>query len=228
MNRSVRSELPVLQRRPQLSTEVASHVRDLILSGQVRSGQFLRLERLAEDLGTSVTPVREALVALHGEGFVELEPRRGYVVGALSRQDIGDVFRVQADIAGELAARTAGLVRADQLIELRAVLAELETAVHERTDRRAEQLIDDLHLLINRLAASPKLTWFLGKAVRYSPSVLRRAIDGWLPMTLDDHRRILDALARHDPGDARHAMHDHVTRSGTLLLECLDRQGFWA
>ena len=50
--------------RPQLSDDVAAYVRDLIVSGQVRAGEFLRLESLADQLGTSVTPVREALLSL--------------------------------------------------------------------------------------------------------------------------------------------------------------------
>src|SRR5690349_1621469 len=66
--------------RPQLADDVAAYVRDLIVSGQVRAGEFLRLENLAEQLGTSVTPVREALVSLRGEGFVTLQPRRGFMV----------------------------------------------------------------------------------------------------------------------------------------------------
>lgn len=68
-----------LGRRRQLSDEVADYVRELIMSGQVRHGEFLRLERVADDLGISVTPVREALLSLRGEGFVTLEPRRGFM-----------------------------------------------------------------------------------------------------------------------------------------------------
>ena len=107
-------------RRPQLSDEVATHLRALIMSGRLRPGERVRLEEIAEQLGVSITPVREALLTLRGEDMVELEPRRGYVVAPLSKQDIIDVFTLQGDIAGELAARaTARLTPAD--------LAELST-----------------------------------------------------------------------------------------------------
>ena len=57
-----------------MSEDVANHVRNLIMSGSVRPGEFVRLDETAADLGVSVTPVREALVALRGEGMVELVP----------------------------------------------------------------------------------------------------------------------------------------------------------
>nr|MDT0663888.1 GntR family transcriptional regulator [Micromonospora sp. DSM 115978] len=79
-----------LERRPQLAEEVAAHLRDMIMSGQVWPGEFIRLDDVAKDLGVSVTTVREALLTLRGEDMVELEPRRGYVVAPLSRQDIKD------------------------------------------------------------------------------------------------------------------------------------------
>jgi len=61
----------------QLSDEVASYVRELIMSGRLRSGDFIRQERIAEELELSATPVREGLLSLKGEGFVLLKPRRG-------------------------------------------------------------------------------------------------------------------------------------------------------
>src|SRR3954464_12370408 len=95
------------RRRQQLPEEVASYVRELIISGSVRPGEFLRMERIAEAVGVSNTPVREGLLALRSEGFVRLVPRRGVVVEPFSRQDIHDIFWTQGVLAGELAARAA-------------------------------------------------------------------------------------------------------------------------
>ncbi len=67
-------------RRQQLPEEVASYVREMIISGDVRAGDFLRIERIAEAVGVSTRPVREGLLTLRSEGFVELVPRRGLVV----------------------------------------------------------------------------------------------------------------------------------------------------
>ena len=114
-----------LRRRPQLSEDVANHVRNLIMSGSVRPGEFVRLDETAADLGVSVTPVREALVALRGEGMVELVPHRGYLVSPLSRQDIEDIFWLQGQIAVKLALRAMDSITADQLAELTELNADL-------------------------------------------------------------------------------------------------------
>src|SRR5690349_13473691 len=113
-------------RRGQLADEVAGHLRDLIMAGRLRPGDFIRLEEIAAELGVSITPVREALLTLRGEDMVELVPRRGYVVAPLSRQDVQDLFRLQADIAGELAARATTRLGEAELTELAELQGELD------------------------------------------------------------------------------------------------------
>ena len=60
----------------QLSESVATYLREQILSGQLRNGEFLRIDALAKALGVSTTPVREGLLLLQSESFVRLLPRR--------------------------------------------------------------------------------------------------------------------------------------------------------
>src|ERR1700734_2978608 len=105
-------------RRAQLSDEVAGHLRAAIMSGALRPGTYIRLDETAAKLGVSVTPVREALLKLRGEGMVQLEPHRGHVVLPLSRQDIDDIFWVQATIAKELAATAAQNITDGEIDEL--------------------------------------------------------------------------------------------------------------
>ena len=92
--------------RQQLPEEVAAYVREMIVSGAVRPGDFLRMEPIAEAVGVSNTPVREGLLLLRSEGFVKLVPRRGFMVASFGAQDVRDIFWVQAQLAGELAARS--------------------------------------------------------------------------------------------------------------------------
>ena len=81
-----------VSRRRQLPEQVAGYVRELIISGVVRPGEFLRVERIAEEMGVSNTPVREGLLALRSEGFVQFVPRRGFVVAPFTRDDVQDLF----------------------------------------------------------------------------------------------------------------------------------------
>src|ERR1700691_6772504 len=94
-----------LSRRQQLPEEVAGYVRELIIAGAVKPGEFLRMERIAEQVGVSNTPVREGLLVLKSEGFVQLVPRRGFIVAPFTQQDVRDLFWAQAPLAKEIAAQ---------------------------------------------------------------------------------------------------------------------------
>lgn len=210
--------------RQPLSEEVASHVRSLIMSGTLRAGQFVRLDRIAEELDVSATPVREGLQALRGEGFLTFEPRRGFIVAPLTPDDVEDLFLVQADIAGELAARAATAVTPEWMAELRRLQWAVAQAV---TAGRAEDVVEhnrQVHRHINLRAQAPKLAWMLSVAVRYVPEPFFLTIDGWSQASLHDHDAVLDALERGDPADARTAMRAHILHAGQLLAAHLRGQ----
>ncbi len=99
------------------------------MSGALRPGTFIRLDETAAKLGVSVTPVREALLKLRGEGMVQLEPHRGHVVLPLTRQDIEDIFWLQATIAKELAATAAERITEGEIDDLERITEALAAAV---------------------------------------------------------------------------------------------------
>jgi DNA-binding GntR family transcriptional regulator len=207
--------------RGQLSDVVASYVRDLIMSGRLRGGEFVRSDRLAEELGISATPVREGLLALRGEGFVRSEPRRGFVVTPLSRADIIDLFTVQAMTAGELASRAAAKLTDDELAELAALQAALDKAAAAADDERVDELNDQFHRRVNHAAGSERISWFHGLAVQYVPRRFFAWIEGWPEASVHDHGAVLKALNDRDPEAARTAMQEHVLHAGELLADHL-------
>jgi DNA-binding GntR family transcriptional regulator len=205
--------------RPQLGDEAASYVRDLIMSGQLRSGQFIRPEAIADELGISATPVREALLALRGEGFVHLEPRRGFAVSPLGAEDIRDLFTAQALLAGELAARAARRIADEDLDRLEDLQQAIEKAAKQTDLNAVEDLNWSFHRAINLLAGSPKITQLVGVAVRCVPHRLYASIEGWPKSTAEDHRAVLDAFKRRSGQKSRSAMITHITNAGDLLAK---------
>src|SRR5687767_3514729 len=115
----------MVKRERQRPDEIAANLRDVIVAGEVAAETFLRIEPLARQLGTSVTPVREAMVLLRGEGFVDLVPNRGFKVLPLSPRDIEDVYRVHAFVSGELAALASRRLNLESLDRLASVQRDL-------------------------------------------------------------------------------------------------------
>jgi DNA-binding GntR family transcriptional regulator len=211
--------------RRQLSDEVATHVREQIMSGLLQPGDFVRQERVAEELALSATPVREGLLSLKGEGFLELRPRRGFVVASLSPQDIRDLFTAQELLAGELVFRAAGRIGEDDLRELRRVLEDTRKAVAGDDRDAISYLCHDFHRKINLAAGAPRLAWMLSISTKFAPRGFFAASAKWRRATLRDHVAILRALKDHDGEAARAAMIRHMENASGLLSAHFEAAG---
>ena len=206
-----------LARRQQLPEEVAGYVRELIITGAVRPGEFLRMERIAEAVGVSNTPVREGLLLLRGEGFLELKPRRGFVVAPLSASDVRDLFTAQALLAGELVSRAAVRMGPQELGELTEVHEALRKAAADGDGERVESLNHDFHRRVNQAAGAPRLAWMLSISTKFAPRRFFATIPGWPKASAQDHAAIIEAIAAGDATAARVAMMQHIENAGKLL-----------
>ncbi|GGG18643.1 GntR family transcriptional regulator [Rhodococcoides trifolii] len=190
------------RRRPQLSEDVANHVRHLVMSGAVSPGEFVRLDETAAELGVSVTPVREALLILRGEGMVELVPHRGYVVSALTRDDIVDIFWLQGQIAVELVRRATPRIGDTELAELEWFNASLRAAVAAGSVEDVERAEFEFHRVVNLASGANKLSWFLVGATRYTPTRLYASDREWGEEAVRSHENLIAALRRGDVDEA--------------------------
>ncbi|MGB3697460.1 MAG: GntR family transcriptional regulator [Gordonia sp. (in: high G+C Gram-positive bacteria)] len=211
--------------RPQLSDDVAAHVREMIVSGQVRPGEFLRTGPIARDLGISNTPVREGLLLLNGEGFVELVPRRGFAVAAFTPQDIRDLFWVQAMLAGQLASRAAQTITDDELARLADLNESRARATAAGDETRIVKSGHDFHRGVNLAAAAPRLTVILGQLSRRLPSSFYNDVEGHDDETQLAHEAVVEALGRRDADAAGRLMSAHIMGGVDELIERLADKG---
>lgn len=216
--------VPDFAARPQLADDVARLVRSRIFDGTYAAGKYIRLEQLADELGISVTPVREALFGLRAEGLLEQQPRRGFVVLTVTHRDISDVSNVQAYVGGELAARAAAAISDEQLAELERLQDQLEKA-YAGDDEAAVRFNHEFHKAINVAADSPKLAQLMSQITRYAPESVFPTISGWPDKSIEDHRRILAALSRHDEEGARAAMSEHLAAGADPMIDHLVAHG---
>jgi DNA-binding GntR family transcriptional regulator len=214
-------------RREQLSDEVAAHLRAGIMSGTLRPGTFIRLDETAADLGVSITPVREALRTLRGEGMVRLEPHRGHVVSSLTRGDIEDIFWLQAAIASQLARSTAERITDDEVDELERRAGAVADAI-ERRD--VDDVIDAefaFHRAFNRYSGRIKLAWFLLHAARYLPRHFYANDPQWGRTIVASRRQLIAALRRRDADEAVRQINTQFADGARRLTAHLDELGLW-
>src|SRR5258708_24178113 len=94
-------------------------MRDMIMQGDLRAGEWLRQERLGRELGVSHTAIREALKQLEVEGLVEHIPYRGVRVVEFSLNDVVDIYSMRYALEGLAASAAAACLTEPELVELR-------------------------------------------------------------------------------------------------------------
>lgn len=198
------------------------------MSGTLRPGTYIRLDETAAQLGVSVTPVREALLTLRGEGMVRLEPHRGHIVLALTRQDIDDIFWLQATIAKELAATAASTITDAQIDELERITDDMAEAVQSGDIEAIAATEFSFHRAFNQVTGRIKLAWFLLHVARYMPMLVYAADPDWGTAAVDNHRRLIAALRRGDAAAVVEHTSWQFTDGVRRLVERLDDSGIWA
>jgi len=209
-------------RRGGLADEIVSYVRGQILAGELKPGEKIDQEAIANALDVSRSPIREALVVLGQEGLLDVTPRRGAFVARLTRNDVIDHYELFGLVSGRVAAAAAIELDDEQLDELR--------AIHQRflgaTGDEHSKLNNEFHKLINS-AASRRTRWLLRHLERSIPSGFYDMTPGWDDTAVSGHERIMTEIVNRNAEKARIAMEDHLHQAGVAAANALDARGFW-
>jgi DNA-binding GntR family transcriptional regulator len=211
-----------------LSDAVYQSISQALRAGRFEANSRLVESELAEALGVSRTPIRDALRRLESDGLVQSEPNRGYVVADLM-EDVAHVFLIRERLEGLAAGMAAETITRPELEELDALQAEMEqllAAVPADIDRLVE-LNGQLHQRITDASRSPRLIRLIERLhPQYmSYQVLRIYTDEERLRSIREHREILDALWRRDSATAEQAIHRHLEHGkGVVLRDMTTKQ----
>lgn len=195
-----------------LSHQAAEELRQRIASRSLLPGQRLDEAALAEDLGISRTPLREALKVLSAEGLIELRPRRGCYVAELAMSDLEGIFPIMALLEGEVAREACQRASASDLAHLDALHAKLEKYAAAGDIDRYYETNYEFHAALQVIAGNPWLQHVIGdlrKLLRLSRHRSLR-LEGRLDSSLAEHRRLMAALQVRHAEDAERIMKGHL------------------
>ena len=199
---------PALSNRA-LYEEVAELLRQRIFNRALEPGSWIDELRIAEELGISRTPLREALKVLAAEGLVTMKVRRGAYVTEVSEQDLRDVYHLLALLESDAAAVVANTATDAQLIELQALHQELEKAVADRD--RFFAINERFHMRMLALANNrwrDQMVADLRKVMKLNRhnSLFK---NGRLQESLAEHRAVVTALVARQAVEAAQRMREH-------------------
>ena len=198
--------------RRKVTDWVYEEIRQAIIDLRLAPGDPLREAAIANQLGVSKTPIREALSRLEQEGLVETTSFKGAVVSGYSPRDLEDIYELRALLEGaavravadeasdETREQLADLVTqsrasrdAGDVAALAGLLGTFDLIVYEQvTNRRIRALIDNLRAHLTRIGN------------------LTEGIPGRVEASVEEHAAIVEAIMRHDADDAERLMRTHI------------------
>lgn len=200
------------------------HLKERIVSLELRPGERLRAAVIAETLNISRTPVREALSRLEQDGLVARSSGWGYVVRTLTNKEIRDVYRVREALEVEAAQEALESMDEEGINELEQILN--QATAHWEAGRVADfrKATRMFHLTIARIADNEVLMRAINAIddkVRLIGALLFDRHQERGAESLAQNRATLDALRRRDPAAAGKTVRDHVRHARESMLRCL-------
>ena len=208
---------------------VLERLRALILTGEYGPEKRLVEEQLAERLGVSRTPVRQALTMLEAEGLVELAPNRGATVRSFTVADVWDIYDLRAVLEGHAARRAAGRIHRDELARLGALAVEMEGLAgrfddHGEEIRALVALNQEFHGAIVEASRNKRLFRLINRTVEIP--LMFKAFFWYTPhervISNLYHRQILESLENGDAGRAEITMREHVYEGRDFVIGALE------
>lgn len=210
--------------RAGLKDMVAAYLRDLIFNGHLLPGERIDQDAVADTMGVSKLPVREALITLEAAALVDIVPRRGAFVARITRDDLTDHYRVFASIEMIATERAAALLSETDIAALRVNIAAMRNSPDGATRERCNY---DFHRVINRAGGSRRLRVLIRGLEAMMFADFDQSVDGWTRQAAADHDKIVDALRRRDGSSAAQHMQQHIIDGGAYAIAILDHRGFW-
>jgi len=209
--------------RETLRDQIYASLKEAILSGKVRPGEPLRETEVAEQMGVSQSPVREALRYLEREGLVVTVPRKGTTVVELGAADVEEIYTLRQVIESLAARRAAEKATSDDLAKLRALIEEMEQAARAGDIVALVEKDYEFHAQICRMAQHSRLlqVWENAHAQVRAFLSFKDQLLSDLEMIPSSHQPLVEALAAGDGERAEQVMKSHIEEMGRQLLEQL-------
>lgn len=215
--------LPI--RRQTVAGMTVDAMREMILRGHFPEGQPLRQDAVAEELGVSRIPVREALRQLEAEGLVTFTPHCGAVVTTLSLPEIEELFELRANIEGDLIRRAVLRMTTDDDARAAKVLKAYELALRSGNPSAWGELNWQFHSTLYQPGNREFTLGIVRKLHQQSERYQRMqlTIAHGETRTREEHRAIAAAARKRDVRMASKLMRDHIMGAGRDIVSVLEK-----
>ena len=192
------------------TTYVLSRLREMIIGGELAPGTRILPRDIAAAFRVSATPVREAILQLQSEGYIESSPHMGAQVASWGGENLREVFELRALLEARLTRRAAANLGHDDLARLRALNREFRAAEEDSDFTSARGLNHRFHQLIWERAGQPVTLDTVNRLWAKFPWQIMSAAPGRVRRSADEHEALLDALEAGDEELVERRVREHV------------------
>lgn len=201
-------------------------MREAILNGDFKPGQRLMEVQLAEQMGVSRTPVREAIRKLELEGLVIMVPRKGAYVAGLSVEDIEEVLEIREVLEG-LAANLAAIRASDEeILKLNNIIKLFSLAAKNRDIDSLIKYDIKFHDTIYHASRNKRLLQMINalqeQVQRFRVAYISQFDNG--EMLLEEHEKIFEAISNRNGEKARDAAGFHISHSEEFIIKAISEK----
>jgi DNA-binding GntR family transcriptional regulator len=218
--------LQAFQERKSLGEHVFESLKHSIVRGKISPGEWLVESHIAETLGISRTPVREAIHKLEREGLIERRPRGGFTVLGFERDDIEETFGIRSVLEGYAARLAAVKHDTQELKDLENKIGEFQYALDRNKMNLLPKINTEFHDLLYSLSKSPKLINMINglrdQIYRYRQMILKER--QFASTSNQDHKKMLKYIRKRDAEGAERIVREHILRGQEMVLKEYDRQ----
>ena len=214
------SKLTLLRPSPSLKDQAFQSIREAILNGRLKPGILYKEQGIANELGISKTPVREALLELVGRGFVTSFPRKGFEINSLSAKNIRDLFELRLVLETAVIRHITADISKESLKELEAILARDRQAVRNDDRTQVLRVNRELHSYLAALTGNE----YLIRSLQNIQDLIEWLIAGTLSYrgragkAYSEHLSIFNMLKKGDVQGAVAAMAEHLSITQREIL----------
>ena len=208
--------------RDTLHLKVCNVIREAILKGEFKPGERLKQSDLAEAMGVSRMPIREAFRKLESEGLIKLEPHKGAIVKSIHIGDIEEIYALRAELEKMAVYQSVDLLTDEDFQQLSFLVDEMENS--EELDDFIGYNIDFHRLLIKRCKWE-RLNTFISTLWNGLPQQTPHILRGQKETSNVEHRNILNAILSKDKETAARLVSEHILRTGEMLRKSLKEDG---
>jgi DNA-binding GntR family transcriptional regulator len=193
--------------------QVAEIIRERIITGAYDRGQKLKQADLAADLGVSITPVREALLTLLAEGYVQGLPHKGLLVPELEGSQVREIYDLRLLLERDLTSIALHKITSGDVLMLQSLQQKVAAATAAGDLQAVRTANFRFHFYLYELADRPQTLHFVRVLWAKYPFTLQDQRKGRTTRMRSEHDLILEKIERDDPAGAVEAMVEHI-RSG--------------